>query len=132
MNNQELEKKVIESGKKILQKKGWFCATDILLELKILSKENYENWRFGKIRYLEKVCDMNLSKLTLINKIIQRLAHELDLNESWTYYKQYGKGKKKIRLRFSKSGKEDIEKKYATHYMDSKKIKQLKAENASV
>jgi|SRR6056297_833430 len=132
MNNQELEKKVIESGKKILQKKGWFCATDILLELKILSKENYENWRFGKIRYLEKVCDMNLSKLTLINKTIQRLSKELELNESWTFYKQYGrKGKGLIKLRFSKSGKEDIEKRYATHYIDIKR-RNLKAANASV
>lgn len=132
MNNQELEKKVRESGKKILKKKGWMCATDILLDLEILSKENHENWRFGKVRYLEKVCNMNLAKLTLINKTIQRLSNELELNESWTFYKQHGrKGKGKIKLKFSKSGKEDIEKRYATHYIDNKR-KNLKADNASV
>ena len=33
-----------------------------------------------------------------------------------------------IRLRFSKSGDPDIERQYSTHYVDKKKIAELKAQ----
>lgn len=41
--------------------------------------------------------------------------------------KKNGQGHKPvISLRFSKSGNSDIEKQYATHFVDTEKIKQLK------
>ena len=58
-------------------------------------------------------------------------AIDLKLDESWTGYNQYGKGMKR-RLRFSKSGNENIEKAYATHYIDKNRINELKRNNASV
>jgi hypothetical protein len=54
----------------------------------------------------------------------------LDLKDSWTGYNQYGKGVKR-RLRFSKSGQKNIEDRYATHYVDNKRISELKEMNAS-
>ena len=50
--------------------KGYVCALDILLQLEYLTKKDYEDWRFGRVDYLEKVCNINLSKMTLINKLI--------------------------------------------------------------
>ena len=100
-------------------------SIDILKELEYLSKQDYENWRFGKIPYLEKVCRVNLSKLTFVNKTIKKVSKELKLKASWTAYNKYGKGKKE-RLIFSKSKKQDIEDEYATHYIDINKIKEIK------
>ena len=40
---------------------------------------------------------------------------QIDLKESFTFYKKYGKGK--VKLRFSKSGQDNIEKIYATHFI---------------
>ena len=57
----------------------------------------------------------------------------MDLKPSFNYYKQWGVKKKGgqghkpvIPLRFSKSGEPDIERWYATHFVDSKQIAKLK------
>jgi hypothetical protein len=57
-------------------------------------------------------------------------ATELDLKSSLTRYNKYGKGVKR-RLRFSKSGQKNIENRYATHYIDNKKINKLRKIKAS-
>ena len=82
----------------------------------VLSKEDYESWCLGKVDYLERVCKVNLHKLSGIMKTIQEYTKKNDLKASWTYYRQYA-CKTKRRLRFSKSGNESLEKEYATHYL---------------
>ncbi len=131
MNSIELEKEVKNLVHTLRYEKGLVCAVDILIKLDYLSKKDYENWRFGKVDYLEKVCNINLSKLTLINKTIRKIATDLKLDKSWTGYNQYGKGVKR-RLKFSKSENINIEETYATHYIDKNRIKELKLEKASV
>lgn len=108
-----------------MYEKGFVCALDILLQLDYLTKKDYEDWRFGRVEYLEKVCSINLSKLTLINKLIRKYSTELDLIGSWIGYNQYGKGIKH-RLIFSKSKDKTIEERYATHYIDKKRMIELK------
>ena len=47
----------------------------------------------------------------------------------WAVKKKDGQGRKLvIKLRFSKSGSDDIEKWYATHFVDMKKIEKMKEE----
>lgn len=111
-----------------IQKNGIAVPVQVLMDLSILSKEDYERWRFGKVDYLERVCKVNLSKLSLIMRVIRSYAAKNHLKASWTFYKQWGlkslpHAKK---LRFSKSGGEDIEKAYATHYIDPGRISEMK------
>ncbi len=68
---------------------------------------------------------------------IRVYAQKAKLKPSVTVYKQWGlkkksgQGKPPVRiLRFSKSGDPDIEKWYATHFVDAKKIAELKEEQA--
>jgi hypothetical protein len=117
LNSKELEKKVKSIVHSLAYEKGYVCSIDVFMRLGILSKEDYDSWRFGRIEYLEKVCKSNLHKLTFINKTIRLNAKELNLGKSWTSYRKYGKGVK-IKLRFSKSGIDNIEESYATHYID--------------
>lgn len=122
MNNTDLRNKIKIIGGKIIEEKGYLTSIDILLKLDYLSEKDYENWRFGKVEYLEKVCSVNLKKLSTINKTIKEISGQWNLKQSWTAYNKYGKVKK-IRLRFSKSGNEQIEQAYATHYINTEKIK---------
>ena len=107
-----------------LQKDGVASPVQVLMDLGILSAEDYESWRFGSVDYLERVCRVNLHKLTFIMKEIRAYARKNNLKASWTFYKQWGrKGKKpSVKLRFSKSGDENIEKMYATQYISPKLI----------
>lgn len=131
MNNKELENKVKKIANSLIYKKGYVCAVDMLIQLDYLTKKDYEDWRFGKIKYLEKACKINLSNLSIINRTIKKIAIDLKLEKSWTVYNQYGKGIKR-RLIFSKSGDENIENAYATHYLDRQRINELSINKASV
>jgi len=82
MNNIDLEKKAKKMVNSLQYEKGLVCAIDILQRLDYLSKKDYVDWRFGRIDYLEKVCNANLSKLTLIIKTIRKTAIDLKLDES--------------------------------------------------
>ena len=123
MNNADLTKEVKRLVHMNRHEKGYVCAVDI--QLGYLTKKDYEDWRFGRTGYLEKVCKVNLRKLTLINKLISKYSTEMDLKNSWTGYNQFGKGPKR-QLRFSKSGNKTIENRYATHYIDKNSLIELK------
>ena len=125
MNNSDLEKKIQVLVNSITYQKGVVCSVDILLGLGVLSKEDYDSWRAGKIEYLEKVCKTNLHKLSFINNALKSKANELKLERSWNFYRKFGKGVT-VKLRFSKSGNEKIEEAYATHYIDKQRIIELK------
>jgi len=125
MNNKDLEKKTLLILNSLIYDKGYICSVDVFLRLEYLTQKEYEDWRFGRVPYLEKVCKVNLKKLSLTNRLIRKFADQRQLKNSWTGYNQWGTKSKRI-LVFSKSGDPDIEKLYATHFIDNKRIGELK------
>lgn len=117
MNNEELKHKVHSIVSSILKEKIYISPVDLLMKIGVLSAKDYENWRFGRVPYLEKVCKTNLSKLSFIMKELRAYALENHLKPSWTAYNRWGVKGKRIPLRFSKSGDSVIEEVYATHYV---------------
>ena len=126
MNDQQLIKKVNEVAENQRQQRGYIAPVDVLMEIGVLTKQNYEAWQFGKVSYLEKVCTCNLNKLTKILHQIYKYAQINGLKPSMSQYQLCGKKKGKA-LRFSKSGRPEVERKYATHFVDGKQIAELKA-----
>ena len=116
MNNVELKCKVWSVAGDILKEKNSISFVDMLMKMEVLSYKDYEDWRFNRIPYLEKVCKTNLHKLSLIMKEIRVYAEEHQLKPSLTAYYQWGGKGKRIPLRFSKYGDPNIEKAYATHF----------------
>lgn len=119
------------------QCRGYAAPAEVLIDIGVLSKKKYEDWRYGHISYLESACTVNLRKLSWIMHQIRSYALHSGLKPSFCYYKQWGvkkisgQGHKPvIPLRFSKSGNPEVERWYATHFVDSKRIAQLKAETA--
>ncbi len=125
MNRSELEKKIRILISELSDNKGFICPIDILLGLDYLSQKDYMDWRNGKVEYLEKVCKINLSKLSTINRTIKQIAVKMDFKPSWTAYNKLVKGPK-VSLRFSKTGDKYIEKAYSTHWVNEYQIKKLK------
>ena len=85
--------------------------------------------------YLERVCTVNLKKLSAALREMRAYAKAQNLKPSFCCYKRWGVKKKDgqgrkpvILLRFSKSGTAEIERGYATHYVDEHRIAELKAE----
>ena len=122
MNNQELIQKVHQAVYQQIQARGYAAPVDVLLDLGVLTKEKVEDWRFGRVPFLERVCNMNLHKLTFLMKEYHSFARKSGYEPSVTVYKKWGKGRK-FTLRFSKSGEPAIEKSYSTHYVDKNRVK---------
>lgn len=138
MNNGELTAKVRSAVYHQCRDRGFAAPVDVLMEVGYLSKQDYENWRYGRVDYLERVCKANLSKLSLIMREMRSYAAKAGLKPSFCCYKRCGAKKKNgqgrkpvIPLRFSKSGDPDIERRYATHFVDLKRTAQPKAERAA-
>ena len=134
MNNRELTGKVNSAMYRQCRDRGYAAPVDVLMEIGYLSKKDYENWRYGRVSYLERVCTANLSKLSTVMHQMRVYAKKAELKPSFCYYKQWGVKKKGgqgrkpvIPLRFSKSGDPEIERWYATHFVDTKRVSQLKA-----
>lgn len=136
MKDSELIGKVHSSVYHQCQKRGYAAPVDVLMDVGVLDKKKYEDWRFGRIPYLEAACTCNLRQLSFIMSQIRAYTKKAGYKPSLCYYKQWGtkkktgQGHKPVRqLRFSKSGNPEIEKAYATHYVDGQIIEKLKEEH---
>lgn len=117
MKNQDLYHRAVSAAYLAVKERGYFSAVDVFIGMGLLTKKDYESWRFGQVPYLEKVIQCNLSKITTIMKSVRKWATEQNLKASETGYVQWGKCSPKCHLRFSKSGTPSIEQHYRTHYV---------------
>jgi len=124
-NDHDLQVKVHTAMYQLIKEKGVASPAEVLMAVGVLSKSDYERWRRGHIDYLERVCKINLRKLSFINHEIRVYARKNEFKPSWTDYCRLGKGET-TRLRFSKSGDENIERLYATHYVSYQKVEEAK------
>ena len=133
MRDEELIKKIHSAMYRQCQTRGYTAPVDVLMDIGILPKQKYEDWRFGRVPYLEGVCAANLHRLSFIMHQMRVYAEKTGLKPSFCYYKRWGVKKKNgqgrrpvIPLLFSKSGDPVLERRYATHYIESKRVEQLK------
>ena len=108
--------RVVRAAGKILARADVVAPTEILIEMGNLSQKNYEAWRKGKVPFLERVFEGNISKANRILRIIGFHAHDLNMVPKITHYHQRGKGKNRV-LQFSKSGDKKLEEAYSKHYL---------------
>ena len=100
----------------ILAKSKVVAPVDVLIGMDLLTKEKLEDWRRGRLPYLERVISGNLSRLSRLLRILRFHAHDLHLVPSVTTYYWMGKGPKE-RLRFSKTGNPRVEEAYSRHFV---------------
>jgi hypothetical protein len=131
MNKEQVKEKVSSAAYSLVNEKGYIAPVELLIRIDILPRADYENWRMGRIPYLEKACKVNLSKMSLLMKELRSYANKNNFKASFTVYKKWGKGNK-INLRFSKYGDINIEKLYATHYVSTEFLCKAKGENEIV
>lgn len=92
------------------------APVDVLIGMGLLTQQQLEDWRRGRVPYLERVINCNLTRLSRLLRILRFHAHDLNLKPSWTAYMRWGKGPKQ-RLRFTKTGDSRLEEAYATHFV---------------
>jgi len=116
LNRRDLETKLSKITSRLINEKGYISFIDVFIGLEYLSKSDYEEWRFKRVPYLEKVIKINPGKINFIMKTVRKNSLNGNLKPSWKGYKSWGKGRK-VDLRFSRSGDHNIEETYATHFV---------------
>lgn len=63
----------------ILAKGHVVAPVDVLVAMQRLSAAHLEDWRRGRVPYLERVIDCNLTRLSRLLRILHMHAHDLEL-----------------------------------------------------
>lgn len=100
----------------LLAKGKVVAPVDVLIGMGLLTPQRLYDWRRGRVLYLEKVIDCNLTRLSRLLRILRFHAHDLNQVPSVTVYTRWGKGPKQ-RLRFTKTGNPRVEEAYARHFV---------------
>ena len=108
----DMPSKVHDSMYRQCQNRGYAAPVDVLMDIGVLDKAKYDDWRTGRVPFLEVVCTANLHKLSEMMKEMRSFVAKTGLRPSISSYKHKGKS-----LRFSKTGNPKIEEAYATHYV---------------
>jgi len=119
LNNYTTDKfypRIVKAVDAELQSRNLVTPIEVFISMGLLERRDVENWRAGRIPYLEQVVGCNLSKASRILRILRFHAHELNLKPSMAVYKRKTVGGK-VPLRFSKSGEGNIEASYARHFV---------------
>ena len=54
------------------QQRGYAGPVDVLIDVGVLPKQKYVDWRNGKVPYLEQACICNLKKLSFIMSQVRK------------------------------------------------------------
>jgi hypothetical protein len=108
--------RIVKATEDQLREKGFVAPIELFTRMDLLSPASVENWRRGRIPYLERAIQCNLSKANRILRILRMHAHDLDLKPVPTIYKRWTKGARTL-LQFSKAGDRAVEEVYARHFL---------------
>jgi hypothetical protein len=98
-----------------LAERKFVTAIDVLVGLGWLPPARVEEWRQGRVDYLERVSTVNLTTLSMAMRLFRRWAQGRDLTPSETAC--VARTHDRRSLRFSASGDPDIERAYRTHWV---------------
>jgi len=125
-DKEALRIRVVQAALAALQKQGYSSAIDVFEGMGVLRPASIEEWREGRLPYLERAIQMNLKKISLVMKFFRTWAIESGLHPSQTGYLKKS-GSDRLPLIFSKSMNSDLEKAYRTHYVSPKLKEEKKA-----
>src|SRR5438477_6431704 len=114
-NRGYIDRRVIRAAEAALAKRKFVAAIDVLVGVGWLEPRRVDEWRQGRVEYLERVTVANLGKISTAMRSFRRWAQAGGLRPSETAY--LARIRDRRPLRFSKSGDPGIEQAYRTHWV---------------
>jgi hypothetical protein len=114
-NRGDIERRVARAAEALLAKRKFVTAIDVLVGIGWLEPRRVDEWRQGRVDYLERVTVANLGKISSAMGSFRRWAQARGLKPSETAY--LARTRDRRPLRFSKSGDAGIERAYRTHWV---------------
>jgi hypothetical protein len=114
-NRGDIDRRVVRAAEAALAKRKFVTAIDVLVGVGWLEPRRVDEWRQGRVDYLERVTVANLGKISTAMRSFRRWAQARGLRPSETAY--HARTRDRRPLRFSKSGDAGIERSYRTHWV---------------
>ncbi len=114
-NGSKLEQRVVRAAEAALAERKFVTAIDVLVGMGWLEPRRVDEWRQGRVDYLERVVIASLGKISTAMRCFRRWAKARGLEPSETGY--VARTRDRRPLRFSKSGDPGIERAYRTHWV---------------
>lgn len=111
----KMEERVVRAAEAALAERQYVTAIDVLVGMRWLAPRRVEEWRQGRIAYLERAVEAGLGKVSTAMRLFGRWARERGLKPSETDY--VARSRDRRPLRFSKSGDPAVELAYRTHWV---------------
>jgi hypothetical protein len=115
MARQDIQERVRRVAEQALAEQQYVRPIDVLLGLGWLAPSHLDQWRQGRVPYLEKVVQGNLGKISTAMAEFRRWARASGLTPSETAY--VARTRDRQQLRFSASADQSIEQAYRTHWV---------------
>ena len=122
MSRVDIEHRVARAAEAALAKRKFVTAIDVLVGVGWLEPRRVDEWRQGRVDYLERVTVASLGKISTAMRSFRRWAQARGLKPSETAY--LARTRDQRPLRFSKSGDPDIERAYHTHWVSPEQSEQ--------
>jgi hypothetical protein len=116
MNRRDLKLAALAAADRCLKARGYIALDEVFREMGKLDAKQWDEWRRGRVLYLERVIRLNLSQINAVYRAVQASARQGNLKPSWTAYVKWGKGAR-TPLRFTKSGDPQLERAWATRHV---------------
>lgn len=114
-NQTKFELKVARVAEAAVANRHFVTAKDVLVGIAWLTPPLVEDWRRGRIPYLERVVGANLHKISTVMRYLRHWAQQRGLNPCETVYVAWTRDWHP--LRFSKTGDPNIERAYRTYWV---------------
>ncbi|MGI8559574.1 MAG: DUF2293 domain-containing protein [Solirubrobacteraceae bacterium] len=121
----KLERRVVQAAERALAQRKFVTSIDVLVGLGWLEPRRVDEWRQGRVDYLERVVIASLGKISTAMRVFRAWAKMHDLTPSETGYVARSRGR--APLRFSKSGDPAIERAYRTHWVSPELSEAMRA-----
>ncbi len=108
--------RVVRAVDAILARQDFVAPTEVFAEMSLLSEQAIEEWRAGRLPFLERAIRCNLSTASRILRLLRMHAHDLNLRPSCKAYVRRTRGGR-LRLRFTKGCDLKLEEAYARHFV---------------
>ena len=115
MKRSDLDERVARAASAALAARKFVGSVDVLVGLGWLPPGRVDEWRQGRLDYLERAVRANLHKISAAMRSFHAWARRQGLRPSETAY--VARTRDRRPLRFSKSGDDAIERAYRTHWV---------------
>jgi hypothetical protein len=127
-NGNKLERRVVRAAEAALAERKFVTAIDVLVGVGWLQPTRVDEWRQGRVDYLERVVVASLGKISTAMRCFRGWARTRGLQPSETAY--VARTRDRRPLRFSKSGDPEIERAYRTHWVSPELSERKRAQLA--